>query len=357
MIYVGIDMHAKNMTIAAIKDNGELLTSQKITCHEMALERFFDEIGKPVQAVVEATANWYWISDWCRRQGIHLTIAHSKMLKAISYAKVKTDAVDARTLAELLRVGLIPKAWQVERYQRDLRELTRSRLRLIERRTGIQNQIKATCKKYNADLKSLSWYDLDRIHRVLMDQLPREAMLETAVNLDQIRLIQQHIEQLEAAIEKNIWFSEQVKRLREVPGVGRVAAWTIISEIGDPKRFPTDRQFTSYCRLVPGSKDSGDNRRHKSGSKDGNRYLKLAFMHASVSAIQKYGPVRKYYNKIKRRSGQKTARVVVAKQLSKIVWHMLVKDEPFKNFKGQTCKTWKYSGWPRPVNPNSYTGT
>ncbi|MDG5768332.1 hypothetical protein QA596_12810 [Balneolales bacterium ANBcel1] len=69
MIYVGIDMHAKNMTIAAIKDNGELLPSQKITCHEMALERFFDEIGKPVQAVVEATANLYWISDWCHATG------------------------------------------------------------------------------------------------------------------------------------------------------------------------------------------------------------------------------------------------------------------------------------------------
>ena len=181
--------------------------------------------------------------------------------------------------------------------------------------------------------------------------------MEISVELEQIRLIQEHIEQLEEAIEKNIWFSEPVKLLREVPGIGRVTAWTIVSEKGDPKRFHTDRQFTSYCRLVPGSKDSGDNRRHKSGCKDGNRYLKSAFMGAAVSAIQKYGPVRKYYNKIKRRSGKKTARAVVAKHLAKTVWHMLVKNEPFKNFKGHTCKISKYSGWPRPVNPHNWTGT
>jgi hypothetical protein len=63
------------------------------------------------------------------------------MLKAISYAKVKTDSVDARTLAELLRVGLIPEAHQCHRDQHDLRELTRSRLRMIERRSRMQSSL------------------------------------------------------------------------------------------------------------------------------------------------------------------------------------------------------------------------
>lgn len=70
-------------------------------------------------------------------------------------------------------------------------------------------------------------------------------MLEVSVELEQIRLFQEHIEQLEEAIEKNIWFSEPIKLLQKVPGIGQVTAWTIVSEIGDPKRFHTDRQFTS----------------------------------------------------------------------------------------------------------------
>ena len=357
MNYAGIDMHTRNMAIAVLNDNGELLALEKIDCCEKELEKFFNELKEPVQAVVEATSNWYWFSDWCTQQGIQLTLAHSKMLKAISYAKVKTDSVDARTLAELLRVDLIPKASKIPRHQRDLRELTRTRLRLVAQRTRIQNQVKATCKRYNADLKKAGWYDLSHIEAILKDQLPVEAMLEISVYLKQIRLTQEQIQRIEEGIEKSVWFNESVQRLREVPGIGKVVAWTIVSEIGDVKRFPTDRQFASYCRLATGSKDSGDNRRHKSGCKDGNRYLKLAFMHAAVSAIQKCGPVRKYYNKIKRRSGQKTARAVVAKHLSRIVWHMLVKNEPFKKFKGQICNVSKYSGWPRPVNPHNWTGT
>ena len=138
MNYAGIDMHTRNMTIAVINDNGELLALKKIDCCKKTLEKFFDELKEPVQAVVEATSNWYWFSDWCTQQGIQLTLAHSKMLKAISYAKVKTDSVDARTLAELLRVDLIPKASKIPRHQRDLRELTRTRLGLVAQRFGFK---------------------------------------------------------------------------------------------------------------------------------------------------------------------------------------------------------------------------
>lgn len=74
------------------------------------------------------------------------------MLKANSNVKVKSDSVDARTLAELLRVDLIPKASKIPRHKRDLRVLSRTRLRLIAQRTRIQNQVKATCKRYNANL-------------------------------------------------------------------------------------------------------------------------------------------------------------------------------------------------------------
>ena len=134
MIHIGIDLHTKNMSLAAVNDNGNLVKLESIPCNTVHLEQFFANLGRPVQATVESTSNWYWLDDWFRDQGIPLKLAHAKMLKAISYAKVKTDSVDARTLAELLRVGLIPEAHQCRREQRDLRELTRGRLRMIERR-------------------------------------------------------------------------------------------------------------------------------------------------------------------------------------------------------------------------------
>jgi len=128
MIHVGIDLHSRNMTLVAINDNGKLLAEGKWTNTPVNLGRFFDQFNQAVHAVVECTSYWYWVADWCNERDIPLQLAHAKMLKAISYAKVKTDSVNARTLADLLRVGLIPEAHQCRRDQRDLRELNRGRL-------------------------------------------------------------------------------------------------------------------------------------------------------------------------------------------------------------------------------------
>jgi len=88
------------------------------------------------------------------------------------------------------------------------------------------------------------------------------------------------------------------------------------------KRVPTVRHFWSYCRLVPGAADSGGRHRHRP-SKDGNRYLKLAFSHATVRAIQYFPEVRQWYLRWKRKKLQRTARALVAKELAQSVYVVL----------------------------------
>jgi transposase len=122
-----------------------------------------------------------------------------------------------------------------------------------------------------------------------------------------------------------------------VPGLVKVGAWTVVAEIGDITRFPSAKQFTSYCRLVPGSKDSGGKHRHRSKNKDGNRYLRIAFNQTAIIAYTHYPVVKAFYKKVTRRSGKHVARTVVGKELAKIVWHMLSKDEEYKGFSHKGC--------------------
>ena len=89
------------------------------------LTAYFDALPGPHRAVVECTGMWYWVRDLLVRQGIDLRLGHAKYLKAISYAKVKTDAVDAATLAQLLRVDLIPEAHMISPALRETRDLLR----------------------------------------------------------------------------------------------------------------------------------------------------------------------------------------------------------------------------------------
>jgi transposase len=341
------------MTLIAINDNGKVLAEDKLNTSPMNLTLFFERITGPVQAVVECTSYWYWVSDWCRRHEIPLTLAHAKMLKAISYAKVKTDAVDARTLAELLRVGLIPEAHQCRAGRRDLRELTRARLRMIGRRSGLQSSLWQLAAKYNVIVQDVGWRYLGKLRDFLEQQLSPVAWIEAQLLLDQIRLTQDHIMGLEQAIEEQTGFHQQVERLKVLPGFGVVCAWTVVAEIGDITRFPSAKQFTSYCRLVPGSKDSGGKHRHRSKNKDGNRYLRIAFNQAAIIAYRDYPEVKEFYKKVRRRSGKHVARTVVGKELAKIVWHMLSKDEEYKGFKGRMTRITTQNYWPQPISPGA----
>ncbi len=351
MIHVAIDLHARNMVNVALNSNGEVIREAKLPTSRKALADFFQGFDEPVQAVVECTSFWYWLADWCQTHDIPLTLAHAKMVKAISYAKVKTDKVDAKTLAELLRVGLIPEAHQAPRPRRELRELTRGRLRMVQRREGLQSSVWNLAAKYNVHIEEVGWRYPDQLLGWLEEQLPEVAALEARLVIKQIVQLQAHIHQMEQAIEQEVDFSCELELLEPVPGIGLVTGWSILAEVGDIRRFPTDKQFASYCRLVPGSKDSGGRRRHKSGNKDGNKYLRLAFGQAAVIAYSRYRPVKKFYNKIKRRSGRKVARAVVAKELSKIVWHVLTKNQPYQGFKGQPTRVASTPNWPQPISP------
>lgn len=351
MIHVAIDLHARNMVNVALNSNGEVIREAKLPATRKSLSDFFQGFDEPVQAVVECTSFWYWVADWCQAHDIALTLAHAKMTKAISYAKVKTDKVDARTLAELLRVGLIPEAHQPPRDRRGLRELTRGRLRMVHRREKLQSLVWNLAAKYNVHIERNGWRYPGQLSEWLDEHLPQAARVEAGLLVKQVTQLQEHIHQMEQAIEQHADFSGELELLTPVPGIGLVTGWTILAEVGDITRFPSAKQFASYCRLVPGSKDSGGRRRHKSGNKDGNKYLRLAFGQAAVIAYSRYRPVKKFYRKIKRRSGRKVARAVVAKELSNIVWHVLSKNEPYKGFKGQPTRVASKPNWPQPISP------
>ena len=131
MFYSGIDLHKDNCVISTVNQNGKMIKQSKLPNHNISIIRYFSEMGKPHRAVVESTSNWYWLSDLLKDNGIDIVLAHAKYLKAISYAKVKTDKIDSQTLASLLRMNMIPEAHQISQDKRGLRDLVRVRLRLV----------------------------------------------------------------------------------------------------------------------------------------------------------------------------------------------------------------------------------
>lgn len=182
-----------------------------------------------------------------------------------------------------------------------------------------------------------------------MDELYR---LQAACHEAQIELLQLQIKSLEAALHPYLIPNPDIQRLLWIPGIGKVNAFTLYTEIDGIERFPSASQFFSYCRLVPGAANSGGRTRHRSGSKQGNRYLKLAFSHAAVRAVQYYPEIRAFYKAKKRKKPDRIARTLVALEIARIVYHVLSKQEDFNGlFKGKPLSRRKRSQWPRRASP------
>ena len=260
-------------------------------------------------------------------------LAHAKYLKAISYAKVKTDKVDSQTLAILLRQGLIPRAHKISRELRSLRDTMRIRLRLVQQRTACLLRLYSIHTKFNGTVPDPYHFQL--------------AVLEHTRDTftDQILA-------LEKSLHPVLIPNDDIQLLLYIPGIGKLSAFTIYLEIDGIERFDSDKRFVSYCRLVPAADNSNRSIHHRS-SKDGNKYLKIAFSDAAVHAVQYYPEYKRLFQKLARRSNEPTAYAVIAKELAKIVYYVLKNKTPYKGLKGQPVSRQKSQQWPRLASPHS----
>jgi len=333
MYYSGIDLHSDNCYMTTIDDSGAVIKQQRVENISELILDYFHSIPGSHQAVVESTTGWYWLNDLLSDNGIELTLAHAKYLKAISYAKVKTDKVDSQTLAILLRQGLIPRAHKISRDLRGLRDTMRVRLRLVQQRGNCLRRIYSIQAKFNGSVPDPYRFQLAVL----------EHMRDTFTS---------QILALEKSLHPVLIPNDDIQRLLNIPGIGKLSAFTIYLEIDGIERFDSDKKFVSYCRLVPAADNSNRSVHHRS-SKDGNKYLKITFSDTAVHAIQYYPEYKRFYQKLARRSSEPTARTVVAKELAKIVYYILKNKSQYKGFKGQPLSRIKSMQWPRVQSPDA----
>ena len=201
---------------------------------------------------------------------------------------------------------------------------------------------------------------INSVHRVLekfntesLDDLPELFRLQFGLHTERAGLITGQIKTIDRTLNHLLLDTEDIQRLLWIPGIGRLNAFTIHLEVDGIGRFASVKNFYSYCRLVPGAHNSGGKTRHRS-SKEGNKYLKIAFSHAATRAIQYYPVVKKYYQRMARKKGTPIARALVAKEIAKSVYFVLQTKEPYNRvFKGMKLEREKLASWPRRASPDS----
>jgi transposase len=337
MFYTGIDLHKKKSYLTTVDESGTILKRQNIHNRHINFQNYFASMTGIHKATVETTGSWYWLADLMQTLNIDLVLAHAKFVKAIAYAKVKTDKVDSHTLAQLLRMDFIPKAHQINPDKRELRDLMRTRLRLVQKHTSTLNSMSRILEKFNLD----NPHQLSQYYQQAFEYFRQQA-----------DLIEFQIKDLKRLINPLLVPNDNIQRLFWIPGIGIVNAYTIFLETANIRRFPTENHFFSYCRLVPGANNSANKQLHKSGNKDGNKYLKIVFTDAAVHAIHYFPVIKKFYQSKLRKKNKMVARNIVAKEIARIVYHVWSQQVPFNHkFKGVQLSKMKSNQWPRLASP------
>jgi transposase len=310
-----------------------------------------------VKAVAMEATGVYWKPLWnLLEEEFELMLVNAQHMRAVPGRK--TDVKDCQWIAQLLAHGLLRPSFVPDRSQRQLRELVRWRISLVQERNRVANRIQKLLEDANIKLASVASDILgksgramlkamahgqdnpeilaEHARRQLRGKIPRlREALRGGVNehhrfmlcemLEQIDQVDAHIQRAEARIEEQMRdFRESVTRVETIPGVGHVTAQALVAEIGvEMKRFPTAGHLASWAGICPGNHESAGKR--KSGkTRPGNRWLRRTLIQAAWAAARSKGTyLRSHYYRIAARRGRKRAIVAVAHTILTIYWHLI----------------------------------
>ena len=236
---VGIDLHRKRSHVAVIDEHGKQLLSRRIVNDPQTFLELLGEVEGESKIALEATYGWEWLADVLEEAGYELHLAHPLRTKAIASARVKTDAVDARTLAHLWRTDLLPEAYIAPRELRDLRDLLRHRVALTRMRSALKQRVGAILAKHGIQRPYSDLFGPGGTRFLAQLELrdgPRRR-LDSLLSL--IGDFDREIDQTSAEIDQRAKADPHVEVLCQIRGIGRYIAMLVIAEIGDISRFPS----------------------------------------------------------------------------------------------------------------------
>ena len=330
-LYGGIDLHANN-SVLVVLDEQERVVYEKRLGNDLdvivrALEPYRGELEG---VVVESTFNWYWLVDGLQEGGYRMHLANTTAIQQYSGLKYADDSSDARWLAQMLRLGVLPEGYIYPKEERAVRDLLRKRAQLVHQKVtqilSVQNLFSRNVgwrPSANA-VRQLSFEEVERG----LGSLERAQAVKSSLVV--MHCLEEEVECLEREVKARVKLRPAFQWLRTVPGIGIVLALTIMLEAGAIERFARVGNFASYCRCVDSQRLSNGKRKGRGNVKNGNRYLAWAFIEAASFAIRYSAPIKRYYQRKAAKTNAIVARKAVAHKLARACYYILRDHVPFQ---------------------------
>ena len=353
----GLDVHQKTVVASVRTPEGKETRTFKATTGELLeLADWLAEKGITHVAMESTGVYWQPVYNILESFSFTLLVVNAHHIKTVPGRK--TDVKDAEWVAELLRHGLLRGSFIPDRPQRELRELTRHRRNLIQQRAQVVNRIQKVLECANIKLSSVVTSVVGVSGRAMLEAIIRgvedpttlaalakgrlrskrdalEKALRGLIGPHQRLLLQSHLRNLDfldeeiVRIDKDVAermcpSEEALKRLDDIPGMGRRSAEEVLAEIGtDVSRFPSAAHLASWAKVCPGNNESAGKR--KSGKiGHGNLWLRSTLVEAALAASHTRDTyLSAHYHRLASRRGSKRAIIALAHTILIIVYSLL----------------------------------
>lgn len=336
--FIGCDAHKQFSVFSSIDEKGIYGRTIRVGHDRTVFRKFLQALPAASQIALETSGCYYWIVDEMEAAGHHPRLAHALTAKRRMEGRNKTDALDARGLAMLLRNGTLPEVWIPPAELRDQREMLRWRMWLSGTRTRVKNRLHAILQRYNVALDFADIFGDGGRAEILQrqEELPPYSRASLVYQLQLLDSLESQIRECEQSLEQMLYPSAERDLLDTLPCVGKILAAVMTLEIGTAQRFAGPDRLASYAGLVQAARQSADTKHPGRCPRDCNVYLKWAYVEAAnlISIHRKRWPTRhvtRLYERVKHKSQMHgKAAVAVARHLAEASYWMLTKQEVYR---------------------------
>lgn len=331
MKYIGIDVHKKNCVATIVDKKGKILKTKTIPTNAKEISRAFRRY-KGSKAAIESNTIWEFVYEVLSRNGIDVTLTNPVEVKAIAHAKVKTDKVDSKTLAQLLRTDMLPISYIAPIGVRELRKNVRGRMFLKKMSTSLKNQIYAELTRKGIEYP-LGLLGTKKGRRMALEMLPipRVKRKIDLLNIVEVEIAEYNQELLIPAYNAD----PKSQLLSTIPGVGYYTALTVMAYIGKIDRFKNSDALVCYSGLVSRTRQTGDTVWMGPITKTGPTNLRWVMAeavqcHLMHCKAKKACNLCKFFHRIDRRRGRKKATIATAAKMLRIMYWILKLNQPYR---------------------------
>ena len=257
-IYVGLDYHQNSIQVCVMDSSGKILTNQKCGNRWTEVHKIVSHFGPSAQVAIESCCGAADLAEALIREcDWSISLAHPGYVARMKQGPDKTDWGDARLLADLVRVGYLPKVWLAPENIRELRRLVRYRQQRANERRNVKLRFRALLRDQRVRCESNAWTKawFAELKTLELPTLSRWILEE---HLTELKRLKEKLADTEKRLAETTAEDAIVAKLQTCKGVGLITAVTLRAEIGRFDRFRNGKQLARFCGFSPRNASSGE---------------------------------------------------------------------------------------------------